>query len=139
MFAFLAKLVAGPLVGKVFDLVKGYQQKKLSESALRAEVEKAVLGTFTEVAKSQADIISAEMRSENWMQRNWRPLVAITFAFIPLFYGLIMPVMVSWMGFAPVRIGDDLLRWIMDVVVICLGGYIGGRSLEKIVDKIVRK
>ena len=50
-----------------------------------------------------------------------------------------MPVMVSWMGFQPVRIGDDLLKWIMDVVVICLGGYIGGRSLEKIVEKIVRK
>jgi uncharacterized protein YacL len=139
MFAFLAKLVAGPLIGKVVDLVKGYQQKKLSESALRAEVEKAVLGTFSEVAKSQADIISAEMRSESWLQRNWRPTVAITFAFIPLFYGLIMPVMVSWMGFQPVRIGDDLLKWIMDVVVICLGGYIGGRSLEKIVEKIVRK
>ena len=87
MFAFLAKLVAGPLIGKVVDLVKGYQQKKLSESALRAEVEKAVLGTFSEVAKSQADIISAEMRSESWLQRNWRPTVAITFAFIPLFMG----------------------------------------------------
>jgi hypothetical protein len=138
MLAFLAKLVAGPLVGKVVDLVKGYQDKKLSEAALRAEVEKAILSTFADVAKTQGSVIEAEARGESWLQRNWRPIVAVAFAFIVVFYGLITPIAVGWFGAPPVRVGDQLLGWIMEAVVICLGGYIGGRSLEKIVATLRR-
>ena len=138
MLAFLAKLVAGPLVGKVVDLVKGYQDKKLSEAALRAEVEKAILSTFADVAKTQGSVIEAEARGEGWLQRNWRPIVAVCFAFIVVFYGLITPIAVGWFGAPPVRVGDQLLGWIMEAVVICLGGYIGGRSLEKIVATLRR-
>ena len=134
----LAKIIAGPLVGKIVDLVTAYQGRKLSEAELRAEVDKAVLDTFSEVSKSQASVIEAEMRGESWMQRNWRPVVAVSFAFIVFFYGIITPVLVSWFGAPPVRVGDDLLKWIMDAVVICLGGYIGGRTIEKVVKMMVR-
>jgi hypothetical protein len=139
MLAILAKLVAGPLVGKVVDLIKGYQDKKVSEAALRAEVEKTILSTFADVAKTQGSVIEAEMRGENWLQRNWRPLVAVCFAFIVVFYGLLTPIAVGWFGWPPIRVGDQLLEWIMQAVMVCLGGYIGGRSLEKVVQMIVRK
>jgi len=139
MFGFLAKLLAGPIVGKVVDLFKVWQQGKIDEKELRSEVERAVLDTIADVSRTQADVIEAEMRGENWLQRNWRPCVAVTFAAIPVFYGIVMPIMVAWAGWAPVRVGDDLLKWIMDAVVICLGGYIGGRSLEKIVTTIVKR
>jgi hypothetical protein len=138
MLPILAKLIAGPLIGKVVDLVKGYQDRKMSEAALKAEVEKAIMSTFAEVAKTQGSVIEAEARGEGWLQRNWRPLVAICFAFIVVFYGLITPIAVGWFGAAPIRVGDQLLGWIMDAVVICLGGYIGGRSLEKIVATLRR-
>jgi hypothetical protein len=138
MLPFLAKLIAGPLIGKVVDLVKGYQDRKMSEAALRAEVEKAIMSTFADVAKTQGSVIEAEMRGEGWLQRNWRPMVAVCFAFIVVFYGLITPIAVGWFGAAPIRVGDQLLGWIMDAVVICLGGYIGGRSLEKIVSTLRR-
>jgi hypothetical protein len=139
MLAILAKLVAGPLVGKVVDLIKGYQDKKVSEAALRAEVEKTILSTFADVAKTQGSVIEAEMRGENWLQRNWRPLVAVCFAFIVVFYGLLTPIAVGWFGWPPIRVGDQLLEWIMQAVMVCLGGYIGGRSLEKVVQMIVRR
>lgn len=139
MIAAILKVVAGPLIGKLVDLYKSYNQKQITEEALRRDIEKVVLGTFNDVAKTQSEVIVAEMNADGWLQRNWRPIVAICFAAIPLFYGLFMPITVAWFGFAPVRIGDDLLKWIMDVVMVCLGGYIGGRSLEKITDKIMRK
>jgi hypothetical protein len=138
MLAILTKLVAGPLIGKVVDLVKGYQDKKLSEAALRAEVEKALLSTFAETIKTQGSVIEAEIRGESWLQRNWRPIVAICFAFIVFFYGIITPILVGWFGAPPVRVGDQLLEWIMQAVMVCLGGYIGGRSLEKIVSTLRR-
>jgi len=139
MLGILAKLLAGPIIGKVMDLVVSFQSRKLGEAELRAEVERAVLDTFAEVSKSQASVIEAEMRGENWLQRNWRPMVAVGLAIIPISYGILFPVAVAWFGMPPVRVGDDLLKWIMDAVVICLGGYIGGRSLEKVVTMIVRR
>jgi hypothetical protein len=139
MIATILKFVLGPLVGHLVDLYKSYNQKQISESQLRRDIEKVILGTFNEVSKTQAEVIMAEAKGENWLQRNWRPVVAVAFAFVVVFYGLITPIMVGWFGMPPVRVGDDLLKWIMDAVVICLGGYIGGRSLEKIASMIMRR
>jgi len=139
MLGFLAKLLAGPIVSKVMDLFKVWQANKLSEAELRSEVERAVLDSINEVSKTQASVIEAEIKGEDWLQRNWRPVVALAFAYIVFFYGLQMPIMVAWFNWSPVRVGDQLLSWIMDVVKICLGGYIGFRSLEKIVTTIVKR
>jgi hypothetical protein len=132
------KLLMGPVIGALVDLYKGYNQRQVTEAQLRRDIEKTVLGVFQEVSKSQADVIMAEANGENWLQRNWRPMVAVGLAIIPISYGIVFPVAVAWFDMPPVRVGDDLLKWIMDAVVICLGGYIGGRSLEKIV-QIFRK
>lgn len=139
MWSLIARLISGPLVTKLVDLFVAFQKRRASEAEFRSEVERAIFETFSEVSKEQAGIINAEMHSESWLTRNWRPIVAITLATVPVFYGIITPVAVAWFYMPPVRIGDDLLKWIMDVVVICLGGYIGGRSLEKIVQTIVRR
>lgn len=133
MLGFLAKLFAGPLIDAVVGVFNSYQSKKITELELRSKLNDAILSTFSDVAKTQADVIKAEINGEDWLQRNWRPLVAITFATIPIFYAIILPIAVGWFHFPPVRVGDDLLSWIMDVVKICLGGYIGGRTVEKIV------
>lgn len=139
MWSLITKLLAGPLIGRLVDVFVEYQKRKGTEAEFRAEVEKVIMNTISDVSREQADIIKAEIEGENWLQRNWRPLTAISFAFVIFFYGILSPILVGWFGFPPVRVGDDLLRWIMDAVVICLGGYIGGRSLEKIVKMIVRR
>jgi hypothetical protein len=139
MWSLITKLLAGPLIGKLVGLVVEFQKRKATEAEVRAEVEKTIMQTFADVSREQADVIKAEINGENWLQRNWRPLTAICFAFVVFFYGILSPILVGWFGFPPVRVGDDLLRWIMDAVVICLGGYIGGRSLEKIVQMVVRR
>jgi hypothetical protein len=133
MLGFLTKLLAGPIVDTVVGIVKSYQGRKVSDAEMRAEVNKAILSTLAEVTKTQGDVIMAEMRGENWLQRNWRPVTAISFVAIIVFYGILLPILVGWFGFPPVRVGDALLEWIMQAVMVCLGGYIGGRSLEKIV------
>lgn len=135
MINFITRILAGPIVDAVTDVFKSFQNRKITESEMRSEVNKAVLSTFAEVSKTQASVIEAEMGG-NWLQRNWRPIVAVCFAAIVVFYGIILPILVGWFGFPPVRVGDQLLEWIMSAVTICLGGYIGGRSLEKIVSTL---
>lgn len=133
MFNLLSKLLLGPLLDKLVDLYKGYNERQVTEAQLRRDIEKTILGTFKDVSKTQADVIMAEMQAEGWLQRNWRPVTAVCFAFIVFFYGILLPIAVDWFGAPPVRVGDQLLQWIMDAVMLCLGGYIGGRTLEKIV------
>lgn len=128
----LFKILGLPLIDKLFGFFDKYLDKSINRDTLKAEITKQVVQLFGEVSKQQAQVIVAELNGEDWLQRNWRPLVALSFAFIIFFYGLVLPIMVDWFGFPPVRVGDQLLEWIMTGVMVCLGGYIGGRSLEKI-------
>jgi len=82
-------------------------------------------------------IIQAEMQSEDWIARNWRPLAAIGFVFTILFFALIEPVMVSWLGVPMVKPDNKVLEWTYQLATVCVGGYVVGRSLEKIVDRVM--
>ncbi|WP_137389138.1 3TM-type holin [Rhodoligotrophos defluvii] len=129
----------GQLIQPVKDVILKFQDRKITEAELDAEIRKALLSTFAEVAKTQGDVIIAEAKGESWLQRNWRPMVGCSLAFVPLFYGVITPVAVDWLGMPPVRVGDPLLKDIVDLVALCLGGYIAGRSLEKMVGTITSR
>lgn len=133
MLAFLTKLLAGPLVDKIVGIFTAMQDRKLSEAEIRAEVEKQVLATIADVTRTQGDVIMAEMRGESPLQRLWRPITALLFVFIVFWFGFLQPLFVGWFGLPPLRVGDTLLLQIIDLVKLCLGGYIGGRTLEKIV------
>lgn len=128
----LLRLVAGPLFGKIVDLVESLATKNLKREEVEAKVKEALIKASSDIAPHQAEVLKTEITGENWLQRNWRPCVASTSAFILFFYALILPIAVDWFGLPPVRVGNELLGWIMQIVVITLGGYIGGRSIEKV-------
>jgi hypothetical protein len=74
----------------------------------------------------QQNIIITEAKGESWIQRTWRPITMLTFlALIVAHYG-------GWLAFP---IADQM--W--TVIKIGLGGYVGGRTLEKIVPVISSK
>ena len=136
MIQVITSILTGPIVDAVIGVFKSYQSRKISEAELRTQLNSAILVAFAEATKTQGDVIKAEANAEGWLQRNWRPMTAVAFASIVFFYGIVLPIAVGWFGAPPARVGDDLLKWIMDAVVVCLGGYIGGRSLEKIVETL---
>jgi len=128
----IARAIIGPALDQVFGLIRDYQAKKLSEAELREKLAEAVMDSAAKIARQQAGVIEAEARGESWLQRNWRPMVAVSFAGVLLFYAIVLPIAVDWFGAPPVRVGDQLLGWIMQTVMIALGGYIGGRTIEKV-------
>jgi len=75
------------------------------------------------LAESQASIIVAEATANSWLTRTWRPITMLTFV------GLIV-----YSQFTGMEIPDDL--WF--VVKLGLGGYVGGRSVEKSVESVVK-
>jgi hypothetical protein len=81
----------------------------------------------TEWAKAQADVITTEAKSESWITRNWRPLVALGFAFHVF--------VIVWTGgyINGRQLDPAFIHEMMDTLKLCLGGYFIGRSAEKVV------
>lgn len=81
-----------------------------------------------------ATIIAAEAQSSSPLTRIVRPLVflVLTIDLHILIYTLVTGTFPDVLMQEMPPIVDKLL----DIVTMCLGGYIGARSLEKIVDKI---
>jgi len=84
----------------------------------------------------QRDIIVAEAKSESWIARNWRPLMMLTFVGI-IFNNHVLAAWMQTLGFnyAVIELPPDM--W--DLLKIGLGGYILGRSGEKITKTIKGK
>lgn len=71
----------------------------------------------------QVSTILAEANGESWLQRNWRPLTMLTFVCL---------VVAKWLGFAAPGISEAIELKLFDIIEIGLGGYVIGRSAEKV-------
>lgn len=110
-------------VGEVVDrlTLPGREKKQLETDLTRVLVE-----WEQRVMEARAAVLVEEARG-SWLQRSWRPLVMLTFAVIVL------------VGtFVSLPILDDTSRF-WDLLEIGLGGYVVGRSGEKIVQAFTRK
>lgn len=77
----------------------------------------------TALLEARASVIVAEAQGQSWMQRNWRPITMLTFLVL---------VCLDVFGVLAYRLSDE--AWLL--LQIGLGGYVVGRSAEKIVPKI---
>jgi hypothetical protein len=114
-----------PIIGDVLD-------KVLPDPAAQAEaklklMELAQKGEFAEM-NARADIIKAEASSESWLAQSWRPILMLTFGAL---------IVARWMGFAAPGISDAEIIKLWSIVELGLGGYVIGRTAEKIVPQVV--
>jgi hypothetical protein len=98
------------------------------EAFRRAEVtalqnEALALALERERLVAQAAIVSAEAGGASWLQRNWRPIPMLSFL------GLVIADAFGMLAF---RLADQ--AWLL--LQIGLGGYVVGRSVEKISPQI---
>lgn len=120
-------LLLGPLLdfgSKVFDKVFP-DPEKANEAKLKL-MEMAQKGELEELA-ARSSIIKAEASSEHWIVAAWRPILMLTFG------GLIVA---RWLGFSAPGISEAEILKLWSIVEFGLGGYIVGRSVEKVVPSI---
>lgn len=72
-----------------------------------------------------AKIITAEATSGYWLAAVWRPLLMVFFAIL---------IGARWFGYVPPNMSEAELLEVYGLLKIGIGGYIGGRSLEKILN-----
>ena len=114
----------------VKDLLEGLDNLFTSkEEKIQAEnvIKQILLQKQLELQKMQTDIIIAEAKG-NWLQRSWRPILMLSFGFIVIYVKFIGPLF----GLPIPEL--ELEFW--ELLKIGIGGYVVGRSAEKIANNI---
>ena len=91
------------------------------------EMERSKVQMALAIYAGQAEIVKAEAQSDHWLAACWRPILMLTFG------GLIVA---RWLGWSAPNITEAEVLKLWSIVELGLGGYVIGRSVEKIVPAI---
>jgi hypothetical protein len=111
--------IVSDIISSIAGVINNCTLSSEEKEKLKAKVNYAVLDHYDKIAEMQRDIITAEAKG-NWLQRSWRPIIMLTFATI----------VVSGIFVDIPLLKDSSPFW--DVLELGLGGYVLGRSAEKI-------
>ncbi len=121
--------ILGKVAGGVADRFFPDPEEETKRIELQQALMAAVLERTSEIERAAADVVRAEAQGQSWLQRNWRPITMLVFV------GLILA---RWLGWSVPNLGDAEVLKLWDIVEIGLGGYVIGRSAEKILPNVVR-
>ena len=128
LFAGLVK----PVTGLISEAIE-YKDKKNEIAFKVQQLMDDASARATEMAKAEleqkASIIRAEATGHSWLQRNWRPMMMLWLAFILGMY---------WFGYTPPNLSQDTINHLFDLLKLGIGGYVAGRSAEKIVPGVIQ-
>ena len=118
--------------GLVDDLHTSDEEKLVLKQhflTIQQETFAQALDYESKIIESRANIIIAEASGRWWEPKAvWRPLVMLVFT------GLVVA---WWFGFQPENADDALMEELFLLIQIGLGGYIVGRSAEKVAKTVV--
>ena len=116
--------------GKIIDHLATSDAEK---SNAKNELTNIVMTSLTNIQNAQKEIILSES-SGNWLQRSWRPIVMLAFAFIVVYSFFLQP------AFFPnaVVVKDSIPDHFWTLLEIGIGGYVVGRSVEKVATTVTK-
>ena len=129
----------GSIISPITSLIDNLSTSDEEKLTLRNKLEEIqnsfavkVLELEGEIVNARSKIIVAEAQGKSWLQRNWRPLMMVWFGILIGLY---------WFGQAPDYLIDnpELVDSLFGLLKLGIGGYILGRTAEKIIDKIKDK
>jgi hypothetical protein len=113
-----------PVLG---DLFKRWFPDPTEAAKAQQDMVMALLAQQGALNAAAGDIIKAEAQSEHWLAACWRPILMLTFG------GLIVA---RWLGWSAPGISEAEVLKLWDIVQLGLGGYVIGRSIEKVAPQI---
>lgn len=122
-------LIAGVFkpAAELIDNLHTSEHEKLQEKAKLLDVQAAAMQRVfdyeAESLKLRGTIVNSEASSEHWLVASWRPIVMLTFT------GLVVA---RFLGFSAEGMSQEEYDNLWMLIQIGLGGYVVGRSGEKI-------
>lgn len=111
-------------VGEAFDKNFTSEEERITK---KAEVVALINAFVLKVAEVKADLVKTEMAG-NWMQRSWRPIIMMSFGFVVIYRYFVAPTFNLPMAELPENF------W--NLLELGMGGYVIGRSVEKISETV---
>lgn len=102
------------------------------------EIRQSLLDNEAEIIKASSANVKAEIEGQSWLQRCWRPMFMMVGVFIIFNNFIIAPYVHAFTGFDLMLNVDtnSIPDQMWDLLNIGMGGYIIGRSAEKIAQNI---
>jgi hypothetical protein len=113
-------------IGDTIDSLSTSDEEKL---AAKEKLTQTVMTNLVNANQTAASIVLAESNG-NWLQRSWRPILMLAFGFIIIYRYFISPVF----HLEAIELPGDF--W--DLLQLGIGGYVVGRSVEKVADTVVK-
>lgn len=128
--------VIGGLIEKALGIIDQSVEDKDIANKIKQEIQMAAMNydysAYEKELEAKAAALVGEIKGQSWLQRNWRPVLMLTFTYIIAHNYILAPIikMFSFGANMPtLEIPPDM--W--DLLKLGIGGYIVGRSAEKIV------
>jgi hypothetical protein len=130
----LPAIVASLMAGPINKIIEGYVSDLELRRKLKAELEMSLVSHLGKSLELEQAVVLAEIKSEHWLTRSWRPMLMLVLIAFLIFVGFVLPM-------ADLLAGRTLPfnpRWtalpngFWDFLSVGVGGYIGGRSVEKV-------
>lgn len=118
-------------IGNAIDRIDKSDEKlelQLKYKELLMKMEGACIDYESKLLDSKSAIVQSEAKGESWLQRNWRPLLMCMCMFI-IFTNYVL---VPFFNITPTILDEHI--W--NLMELGVGGYVCGRSLEKISDSL---
>jgi hypothetical protein len=117
-----------PILGNIASKVAGNLFPDPADELKRKEAEHqftlGVMQHANQIEQAAADIVKAEAQSSHFLAANWRPITMLVFV------GLVVA---RWFGWSAPGLSEAEALKLWDIVQLGLGGYVIGRSAEKVV------
>ncbi len=128
IFDFISNVITP--MGKIIDDVVTTDEERLILKNELVKLENSMTVRMIEyesqLLESKTSIIVAEAQGQSFLQRSWRPITMLVFLAL---------VVLDSFGLLEFRLSSE--AWTL--LQIGLGGYVTGRSLEKIATKVLNK
>lgn len=120
--------VVGTAAGAVDAIIKRFIPDPLAAAQASLAAQAAIREADYKDASLAASTIVAEASSGNWLAAAWRPITMLVFVSL---------IAARWFGLAAEGMTEAEYLEVYGLIKVGLGGYVAGRSIEKVAPSIV--
>jgi hypothetical protein len=113
-----------PILGSI---IKSKFPDPTEAAKAEAELTAQLWANAHQINAAAADIVRAEADSKHWLTSNWRPITMLVFVAL---------IVARWFGLAAPGLSEAEYLKLWSIVEFGLGGYVIGRSAEKIIPSL---
>jgi hypothetical protein len=129
-------VLGGGILKGINDVIDHFTLSADAKAAIQTAAVNAQIAQATkemdykmQILEAQSKVIIAEASSDSWLTQNWRPISMMVFLFLVVW---------SWFRGPPPNMSPDIVMELFQIIKLGLGGYVIGRSAEKVAGPIVQ-